>query len=338
MPEIWRRLEEVGLSTGEACGDTPRNILGCPLAGVDADEILDATAALLRDQRVRVGKQGVLQPAAQVQDGDQRLPGAVHRARDQLRLVRRVSVTRTAGSATTCGSAAGCRPTRSSPQRLGVFVPPGETLEVWAGVTRIFRDYGYRRSRNRARLKFLVADWGPERFREMLESAEYLGRRLEDGPAPVELSGDRDHVGVRRQKDGRNYVGFAFRTGRTSGTELVAVADLADRHGSGRVAATVEQKMVILDVADDQVDALVAALDGARPAGAAVRVPSRDDGLHRAGVLQAGDRRDQGAGRSTSTPSSTVGCPTSTPRSRSTSTAAPTPAPASRSATSASRG
>jgi sulfite reductase (ferredoxin) len=133
---------------------------------------------------------------------------------------------------------------------------------VWAGVSRIFRDYGYRRSRNRARLKFLVDDWGPEKFREVLESEAYLGRKLENGPAPIQQGTERDHLGVRRQKDGNNYVGFAFRTGRTSGTELTVIADLASRYGSGRVAATVEQKMVIFDVPDEDVDSLVGALEG----------------------------------------------------------------------------
>jgi sulfite reductase (ferredoxin) len=146
-------------------------------------------------------------------------------------------------------------------QRLGAFIAPEDCVEVWRGVTGIFRDYGYRKSRNRARLKFLVADWGPEKFREMLESDAYLGRKLEDGPPPVELSTERDHVGVRKQKDGRNYVGFAFRNGRTSGAEMTAIADLAEQYGSGRVAATVEQKMVIFDVPDDASDELVAALE-----------------------------------------------------------------------------
>ena len=68
-------------------------------------------------------------------------------------------------------------------QRLGAWVPLDEVADVWAGVISIFRDYGYRRLRNRARLKFLVADWGVEKFREVLET-QYLKRTLIDGPAP----------------------------------------------------------------------------------------------------------------------------------------------------------
>jgi sulfite reductase (ferredoxin) len=128
----------------------------------------------------------------------------------------------------------------------------------------IFRDYGYRRLRTRARLKFLVADWGPEEFRRVLQE-EYLKRELLDGPPPAEpVSRWRDHLGVHRQRDGRFYVGFAPRVGRIDGATLTKVADLAAAHGSDRLRTTVEQKMLVLDVAEDQVESLVeglAALD-----------------------------------------------------------------------------
>jgi sulfite reductase (ferredoxin) len=145
-------------------------------------------------------------------------------------------------------------------QRLGAFVTPDQVPQVWAAVTTLFRDYGYRRLRSRARLKFLVADWGAERFREILES-EYLGFALPDGPAPAApAAGSRDHVGVRRQRDGRHYVGVAPRAGRSCGSQLWQVADLADCYGSGRIALTTEQKMVLLDVPADVLPGLVADL------------------------------------------------------------------------------
>jgi sulfite reductase (ferredoxin) len=145
-------------------------------------------------------------------------------------------------------------------QRLGVFVEPGRVSEVWAAVTGLFRDYGYRRSRNHARLKFLVADWGTERFRQVLEK-EYLSEPLPDGPAPLPPVHDqRDHVGVTPQRDGRNAVGFAPRAGRLSGTLLAAIADAADTYGSGQIRTTAQQKMAILDVAEHRVEPLIAAL------------------------------------------------------------------------------
>ena len=145
-------------------------------------------------------------------------------------------------------------------KRLGAWVPMDEVPEVWAGVCGIFRDYGYRRLRTRARLKFLMADWGPERFREVLET-EYLKRELIDGPAPAFVPpAERDHVGVHEQQDGNFYVGFAPRVGRVDGPTLARIADLAEAAGSDRVRTTTDQKMLILDVAADRVEPLVEAL------------------------------------------------------------------------------
>ena len=107
-------------------------------------------------------------------------------------------------------------------------MPLDEIPDVWAGVVSIFRDYGYRRLRNRARLKFLVADWGVQKFREVLET-EYLKRTLVDGPAPEDYDGPRDHVGVHPQKDGKFYVGVNPTVGRVSGTMLVQLAELVGR-------------------------------------------------------------------------------------------------------------
>ena len=132
---------------------------------------------------------------------------------------------------------------------------------MWAGVCSVFRDYGYRRLRHRARIKFLIKDWGPQKFREVLEK-EYLGYSLPDGPEPVLDPGTRrDHVGIHRQKDGRFFVGFAPRVGRVSGTILGRIADIAEAHGSNRVRTTADQKLAILDITEDRLDSVVAALE-----------------------------------------------------------------------------
>lgn len=146
--------------------------------------------------------------------------------------------------------------------RLGAWVPLEEVPDVFEGVISIFRDYGYRRLRNRARLKFLVADWGPEKFRQILED-EYLQRKLTDGPAPEQPADVwRDHLGVHKQQDGRFYVGFAPRVGRVDGTTLTKIAEVAEAHGSGRVRTTAEQKMILLDIEESQVESVVSALEG----------------------------------------------------------------------------
>jgi sulfite reductase (ferredoxin) len=141
-------------------------------------------------------------------------------------------------------------------------------------VTALFREYGYRRSRNHARMKFLVADWGPERVRKVLED-EFLGGTLPDGPTPVPSALHlRDHVGVFGQKDDRAYVGFSPRAGRISGHQLRLVADLADDFGSGKVGTTAQQKLVIVDVDPARADELVERLD-------ALDLPARPDAFRK---------------------------------------------------------
>ncbi len=145
-------------------------------------------------------------------------------------------------------------------QRVGAWVPLGEVPEVWAAVTSVFRDYGYRRLRAKARLKFLIKDWGIAKFREVLET-EYLKRPLIDGPAPEPVKHPIDHVGVQRLKNGLNAVGVAPIAGRVSGTILTAVADLMARACSDRIRFTPYQKLVILDIPDALLDDLIAGLD-----------------------------------------------------------------------------
>ncbi|HEX4654851.1 MAG TPA: nitrite/sulfite reductase [Mycobacteriales bacterium] len=264
VPEIWERLEGVGLSTAEACGDTPRNMLGCPLAGVDADEVLDGTEALLATNRLAEGNKEFSNLPRKYKTAVSGCP--VQCVGHEINDISFVGVraddakngSQRVGFDLWVGGGLSTNPIFA--KRLGVFVEPDAVPEVWAGVTKVFRDYGYRKSRNRARLKFLVADWGPEKFREVLEK-DYLGHALEDGPAPLPPSGPRDHVGVRKQKDGRNYVGFALQSGRTSGMQLTEIAELAAQHGSGDVAMSVEQKIIVRDVPDAQVEALVAELE-----------------------------------------------------------------------------
>ena len=263
VPAIWEALEAVGLDTTEACGDTPRVILGCPLAGLDADELIDPTPEIRAIHDTYIGdpafsnlprkfKSSVSGCAAQCTH---------HEINDIAFAAVRHPDTGEIGYDLWVGGGLSTNPMIA--QRLGTFVKREQVPEVWAGVTSLFRDYGYRRLRHRARIKFLVADWGAEKFREVLEK-EYLGYALPDGPAPVNVdSGMRDHVGVHPQQDGLNYVGFAPKVGRLNGDALHAIADLADEYGSGRVRTTTEQKMVILDVPPERTDALLTELEKA---------------------------------------------------------------------------
>ena len=262
VPDIWEALESVGLSTTEACGDTPRVILGCPLAGIDADEIVDGTPEIAAIGEQYIGDAAFSNLPRKFKSAISGCPAqcAIHEIND-IAFVGVVKPDGETGYDLWVGGGLSTNPMIG--KRLGAFVRPGQVAEVWAGVTGLFRDYGYRRLRHRARIKFLVADWGPEKFREVLEK-EYLGYALPDGPAPdAPRDGIRDHVGVHPQRDGNYYVGFAPVVGRLSADTLDVIADLAARYGSGRVHTTTEQKMVILDVPPERTEDLVAELDAA---------------------------------------------------------------------------
>ncbi|CDR05788.1 nitrite/sulfite reductase [Streptomyces iranensis] len=260
VPEIWRRLEAVGLSTTEACGDTPRVIIGSPVAGIAEDEIIDGTSAIEEIHQRYIGSKEFSNLPRKFKTAVSGSPllDVVHEIND-IAFVGVRHPEHGPGFDLWVGGGLSTNPKIGI--RLGAWVPLEEVPEVWAGVTSIFRDYGYRRLRTRARLKFLVADWGPEKFRQVLED-EYLKRPLSDGPAPEQpVQQWRDHIGVHRQQDGRYYVGFAPRVGRVDGATLTKIADLAEAHGSGRLTTTVEQKMIVLDVTEDQVESLVAGLE-----------------------------------------------------------------------------
>ena len=262
VPAIWEALEAVGLSTMEACGDTPRVILGCPLAGIDATEILDATPEIRRTHDLYIGNPEFSNLPRKFKSAMSGCP--VQCTLHEINDIAFAGVTGpdgTPGYDLWVGGGLSTNPKIA--QRLGTWVPLDEIPEVWAGVCSVFRDYGYRRLRHRARIKFLIADWGPERFREVLER-DYLGFRLADGPAPEPTAGrSRDHVGIHPQKDGLFFVGFAPTVGRLNADSLALIAKLAARYGSGRVRTTTEQKMVILDVPGEQTAALASELAAA---------------------------------------------------------------------------
>ena len=256
MPEIWRRLDEVGLQTTEACGDCPRVVLGSPLAGESLNEVIDGTPAIAEIVRRYIGKPEYANLPRKFKTAISGLQDVVHEIND----VAFIGVNHPEhgpGFDVFVGGGLSTNPMLA--QRLGAWVPLDEVPDVWEAVVSAFRDYGYRRLRSKARLKFLIKDWGAQRFREVLET-EYLKRSLIDGPAPEPVTRPIDHVGVQRLRNGLNAVGVAPIAGRVSGTILTAVADLAEKAGSNRVRFTPYQKLIVLDVPDEKLDELIAGL------------------------------------------------------------------------------
>ena len=257
MPEIWRRLDEVGLQTTEACGDCPRIVLGSPLAGEHPDEVIDGTPAINEIVKRYIGKPEYSNLPRKFKTAISGLQDVVHEVND-VAFIGVDHPEHGPGFDLWVGGGLSTNPMLA--QRVGVWVPRDEVPDVWEAVVSVFRDYGYRRLRAKARLKFLIKDWGVQKFREVLET-EYLKRPLLDGPAPTPVPRPIDHVGVTKLRNGLNAVGVAPIAGRVSGTILSKVADLAEAAGSDRVRFTPYQKLIILDVPDDQLAALRAGLD-----------------------------------------------------------------------------
>ena len=258
VPAIWEKLEANGLNTWDACGDVPRVILGSPVAGIAKDEIIDATPAIRQIQEIVTAEefQNLPRKFKSAISGNAR-QDVVHEINDLAFIgVEHPEL----GPGFECYVGGGLSTNPMLAQSLGAFVTLEQVPDVWANVVRIFRDYGYRRLRNRARLKFLVAEWGVEKFREILEE-DYLGYKLPDGPhAPNNLV-DRDHIGVHEQKDGNLYIGVKPTLGHMSGEQLIALADLAEKYGVTDLRFTPFKEVLLLGVAPDTAANLQADLE-----------------------------------------------------------------------------
>ena len=253
VPAIWDKLEAHGLNTWDACGDVPRVILGSPVAGIAKDEIIDATPAIEKIQQIVMDDefQNLPRKFKSAISGNAR-QDVVHEINDLAFIgIEHPEL----GPGFECYVGGGLSTNPMLAQSLGAFVTLEQVPDVWAGVVRIFRDYGYRRLRNRARLKFLVAEWGVEKFRQVLEE-DYLGYALADGPhAPNNLV-DRDHIGVHEQKNGNFYIGVKPTLGHMSGEQLLEVAELAERFGVTQLRFTPFKELLLLDVVEGDVDKL----------------------------------------------------------------------------------
>ncbi|MBO0797370.1 MAG: nitrite/sulfite reductase [Blastocatellia bacterium] len=247
VPHIVEELKKVSLTTQEACGDVVRNVVGCPLAGIDDDELIDASHLVRQVVQQFIDNRDFSNLPRKFKIS---ITGCTHQcAQHEINDIGLVALPNEVGEVgfdLWVGGGLGARPFLS--QRLGVFVYYDEAVEVLTRIVEIFRDHGNRDDRRKARLKFLVADWGVEKFRAELERR--LGRRLADAPPgePAE-SQRRDHIGTYRQRqDELYYIGAAVLRGRISGEQMSAVAGLARRYANGRIRLTNAQNLIVLDV------------------------------------------------------------------------------------------
>ena len=259
VPALWDRLEEVGIDTYFGCGDVPRVILGSPVSGIAKDEIIDATPALnaIKNESLQKEEFHNLPRKFKSAISGNRRQDITHEIQD-LAFIGAEHPQYGPGFDLWVGGGLSTNPMLS--QRVGAWVALENVQPVWEAVVGIFRDYGYRKVRNRARLKFLVADWGIEKFRQVMEE-EYLGFTLPDLEAPEQWPGYRDHVGIHEQKDGKFYLGVKPTVGHTDGDQLQRLADLAERFGTNRVRTTPDKELLFLDLTREKAEELASELE-----------------------------------------------------------------------------
>jgi len=255
VPAIFSELNRVGLTTSGACGDITRNVTGCPLTGIDADEIIEAEpfARAIHEYFLNNKKFSNLPRKFKITVTGCPLYCTGHEIND-IGLIALNRPDNQAAFDLWVGGGLGAK--EKFADRLGVHVFPEQVVEVVDHICAIFRDHGNRGSRTLARLKFLLKDWGAEKFLNELESR--LGYELIKGEAPrVPVNANRAHIGIFPQnKKGLYYVGAASERGKFSGREMIETARLAKWHAGGRIRLTTTQNVIILDVPESERHAL----------------------------------------------------------------------------------
>ncbi|MNM35281.1 Sulfite reductase [ferredoxin] [compost metagenome] len=260
FPDIFKRLEAVGLYSFEACGDCPRTIVGNPLAGIDKDELLDTKALVDEVNSFFVLNRDFSNLPRKLKMSISANPyNNAHAEINDLAFTPAVKVIdgqEVVGFHVMVGGGLSAKPHLA--QKLDIFVVPDKVLRVAEGVATIFRDFGYREKRNHARLKFLIADWGAEKFKDkLIELIGELPSRGEDKTAGWQAA---FFDGVHPQpQPGLYYVGLNVPVGRLNADELTELAELADAFGDGTVRTTMSQNAILSGVPDDKVDELLAA-------------------------------------------------------------------------------
>jgi sulfite reductase (ferredoxin) len=276
LPEVLDGLAKVGLNTTGACGDVVRNVTGCPVAGVDTDEIVDASPLVHEVSQLLAGN-------AEFYNLPRKFKISIAGCRSwcsypEINDVGLTGITRHAGGEPEIGFslrvAGGLSTDPYLGARLNAFVRWDQVVPVVKGIAELFRDSEVlREHRERARLKFLFLrhGWTAERFQAELE--ERIGFHLD--PAVAEQAPNdvyRDHVGIHRQKQsGLSYVGAVALRGRITADQMQHAADLAERYAGGELRATNMQNLLVVNVPSIHADTLAREFDstGLRAGGSA---------------------------------------------------------------------
>src|SRR4051812_31685575 len=258
LPDVFAHLEASGQTTAGGCGDTVRNITGCPVQGIAADELFDASPSVKAAAGLFYGN-----PAWA--DLPRKHKYSISACADRcnapeincISLIGTVTDDGREGYAVYVGGGLSSVPRIA--KDMHVFIPKEDANEILGAITSVWsEDLKYRVSRVKARLKFMVDDIGPEGIRERVETR--LGKKLEDYALPPITVEPSHHLGIHPQRqEGLNYIGVPVHLGLISGDQMIAVADLADRYG-GDIRITRQQNFIVTGVPNESVDEAVAEL------------------------------------------------------------------------------
>lgn len=263
LPAAIERLNAVGMTTVGACGDITRNVCGCPVSGIDPNELYDTRTIIEDVTKYFLGNKDFSDLPRKFKISISGCP--IHCNQPEINDIGIQAVRRKrnggweTGFHVRVGGGLSTQPHLS--QKLDMFVTPEQVVDVTRGITEIFRDDGYRQRRNHARLKFLVADWGADKFREVL--IRHLGWTPEPAIVWADPVGklQQDHLGVHRQKqEGKSWIGVSVITGRLNADQLFAAADIAEKYCEGNLRTTNQQNYLFPNISDADLAEAQAAL------------------------------------------------------------------------------
>lgn len=266
IPDTLRRLDEVGLTSAGACGDIFRNPTGCPVAGIDPHEIFDARPEVRQlHEYFHMNREFSDLPRKY----KTAISGcAVHCSQPEINDIGATAVRRERangeweeGYQVRVGGGLSTRPHFAL--KMNMFVPREKLWDIFRAVTVVYRDFGHRENRKKARMKFLLMDWGIERFEEEVrKNLDWTPDPGVDWPDPVKNF--QDHIGVHPQRqDGLFWIGAAVLTGRMTDEQVTAAANIAEKYGNGTLRTTNQQNLLFPNIPQSKIeDAQRALLDG----------------------------------------------------------------------------
>lgn len=259
IPDIFKRLESAGLSSVGACGDILRTIVGNPLAGIDPNELFDTTEIVKEVYHFfqrnydfsNLPRKYKMSISTNVNNASNAQINCI----SFTPATKEIDGENVSGFHVYVGGGLSAKPYLA--QELDVFVRPEQVMDVAVAVTTLFRDHGYRNKRHRARLKFLIADWGIQKFKDQL--IELTGELPSKGTSQMKEWNAGYFYGVHPQKqDGFSYIGFNVPVGRLNAEELLELARVSAKYGNGEIRACNSQNIIIPNIPNHLVDPLLA--------------------------------------------------------------------------------